>query len=428
MDELSMLEEWAKKSKKPFGLDLDFGAIGDASRMPAGEASGKYVRFPGPPPVAPGSVAPPINIEPIKSVVDSTLNIVQQKGKAADEQIGQTLQTKRPSWEEIQAMLDEKDEPMNSKELMGGALLATLPTLLGGILGGTAGAAGASQGAVTGAQMFVDQRAKDAQRKRDGKLKAAEFRIKAADQEADDAYKKAKLIFDRFNAEVSMFGKASEQTTAALREILKMENEQSFKTGEREATQEFTAEQNDKKAKNQIDLKKTTAGGKGGSGGPKAPKPDQLKAGGFARRLEQAEAVFGELTKSGYNRASRKEELRKNLPEEMQGENLRKQDQAERNFLNAVLRRESGAAIGVDEFSSGVAQYFPRPGDTTQLLAQKRANRLQAFENLKAEAGSGFDAIRQVGTGTTKPTKPIKEMTRAEKIEAIKAAKAARGE
>jgi len=52
-----------------------------------------------------------------------------------------------------------------------------------------------------------------------------------------------------------------------LREILKMENEQSFKTEERKATQEFKAVEADKAREGQVILKKTAPGGKGGGAG-----------------------------------------------------------------------------------------------------------------------------------------------------------------
>lgn len=58
--------------------------------------------------------------------------------------------------------------------------------------------------------------------------------------------------------------------------------------------------------------------------------------------------------------------------------------QAQRDFLNAVLRKESGAAIGKDEFTSGAQQYFPQPGDTPEVIAQKQQNRALAIEGVLA--------------------------------------------
>jgi hypothetical protein len=56
--------------------------------------------------------------------------------------------------------------------------------------------------------------------------------------------------------------------------------------------------------------------------------------------------------------------------------------QAKRDFLNAVLRRESGAVIGESEFVNGEKQYFPQVGDTKQVITQKRANREAAMRGV----------------------------------------------
>lgn len=50
-------------------------------------------------------------------------------------------------------------------------------------------------------------------------------------------------------------------------------------------------------------------------------------------------------------------------------------EQAQRDFINAVLRRESGAVISKEEFSNAQKQYFPEPNDTPGKLEQKRRNR-----------------------------------------------------
>lgn len=125
----------------------------------------------------------------------------------------------------------------------------------------------------------------------------------------------------------------------------------------------------------------------------KEPKHEQYAAGGFAARLAQAENVFSTLAKGGYNRADRLESLKGYLPGELQGDNLRKQEQAERNFINATLRRESGSAISASEFDSAEKQYFPRPGDSPELLTQKAQNRALIKSTMQAEAGPAYGKI-----------------------------------
>ena len=49
--------------------------------------------------------------------------------------------------------------------------------------------------------------------------------------------------------------------------------------------------------------------------------------------------------------------------------------QAKRSFINAILRKESGAAIAESEFANAERQYFPQPGDSPEVIEQKRKNR-----------------------------------------------------
>lgn len=62
-------------------------------------------------------------------------------------------------------------------------------------------------------------------------------------------------------------------------------------------------------------------------------------------------------------------------------------DQARRTFVNAILRRESGAAIAESEFESANQQYFPQPFDPPEVIAQKRAARELATTMMLAASG-----------------------------------------
>lgn len=127
----------------------------------------------------------------------------------------------------------------------------------------------------------------------------------------------------------------------------------------------------------------------------KPPSADQFKAGVFAKRMGQAEDVFGKLEADGYNRADKLSGAAATiLPGAMQGDNTKKQEQAERNFVNALLRRESGSAISSEEFSSAEQQYFPRAGDSADLIEQKRQNRELATQGMTAEAGNAMAQIK----------------------------------
>lgn len=65
----------------------------------------------------------------------------------------------------------------------------------------------------------------------------------------------------------------------------------------------------------------------------------------------------------------------------------RQVEQAQRDFINAVLRQESGAAIGKDEYESAARQYFPEPNDPPEVIAQKRAARETQIRGFAKQAG-----------------------------------------
>lgn len=62
-------------------------------------------------------------------------------------------------------------------------------------------------------------------------------------------------------------------------------------------------------------------------------------------------------------------------------------EQAQRDFINAVLRRESGAAISESEFDNARKQYFPQPGDSKEVVAQKTQNRQRTIDGLNLSGG-----------------------------------------
>lgn len=71
-------------------------------------------------------------------------------------------------------------------------------------------------------------------------------------------------------------------------------------------------------------------------------------------------------------------------------------DQARRNFITAVLRKESGAAISPAEFSNEEKKYFPQAGDTADVIAQKQAARNLAIQAMTVQAGP--QGARQIPT------------------------------
>jgi len=98
----------------------------------------------------------------------------------------------------------------------------------------------------------------------------------------------------------------------------------------------------------------------------------------FGSRMQEANDILETLAKggtdkstpgmnSGYGVGSVVSALSSNDQQQLM--------QAKRNFVNAVLRRESGAVIADSEFANAEKQYFPQIGDTPEVIAQKKTNR-----------------------------------------------------
>lgn len=98
--------------------------------------------------------------------------------------------------------------------------------------------------------------------------------------------------------------------------------------------------------------------------------------------------------------------------------------QAGDEFLQAILRKDTGAAITTGEMESYGRTYLPMPGDGPQVLAQKKVARARALEAMKSGMPpqailNQEEALRKSGsTGAVDKNKPISEMT-DEELEAL---------
>lgn len=64
--------------------------------------------------------------------------------------------------------------------------------------------------------------------------------------------------------------------------------------------------------------------------------------------------------------------------------------QLQRQFTEARLRKESGAAIPPAEYESDAKTYFAQPGDTNETLARKERARSVVLESLRIGAGNAY--------------------------------------
>lgn len=118
----------------------------------------------------------------------------------------------------------------------------------------------------------------------------------------------------------------------------------------------------------------------------------QGKAAGFTDRMLQSEGILGQPDIQSQGTSLVQNNLSK-VPvagNYLVSENRQKYEQAKRDFINAQLRRESGAAISPSEFESADKQYFPIPGDSAEVIKQKAQNRRAAVEAMGREGGPSY--------------------------------------
>lgn len=128
--------------------------------------------------------------------------------------------------------------------------------------------------------------------------------------------------------------------------------------------------------------------------GDKPLTEGQAKAVAFASRMENSISIVDKLAADGVNKSvpgSRAGWGVGTAVNSAQPESFQQLDQAKRDFVNANLRRESGAVISDSEFDNAEKQYFPQVGDGPKVIKQKATNRRIALEGMKADipASSG---------------------------------------
>lgn len=116
----------------------------------------------------------------------------------------------------------------------------------------------------------------------------------------------------------------------------------------------------------------------------------QMAAGLYADRMAKSNEIITKLEEAG---TSLGDSLKSRVPlagNYMVTPEYRQLLQAQRDFVNAVLRRESGAVISDQEFENARQQYFPQPGDDPATIEQKRANRATAIAGIARAAGPNY--------------------------------------
>jgi len=129
----------------------------------------------------------------------------------------------------------------------------------------------------------------------------------------------------------------------------------------------------------------------------------QAKAGAYADRMQIAAPIMDKLddvstyTQRGLERAGKYIGYSTNSPEY---EQLRT---AQKAFLGAVLKLESGATISETEFLRDGSVYFPQPGESLETARLKQRFRQAAMESTIREAGEGYKPASSVAAPQIAP-------------------------
>lgn len=143
------------------------------------------------------------------------------------------------------------------------------------------------------------------------------------------------------------------------------------------------------------------------SGGQLRGKPTegQAAAFGFGLRAKDAQTLLKNLEAKGLAQISLSERAALNAPlgNLLLSSERQQYEQAKRNFISAVLRKESGAAIAETEFRNEDSKYFPQIGDKEQVIEQKTRARELAIRVLERQAGRDIPAQEAAQPPNAKP-------------------------
>lgn len=140
------------------------------------------------------------------------------------------------------------------------------------------------------------------------------------------------------------------------------------------------------------------------------PTADELKAAGFAQRMEFSEGKLKEVEGKVAAQQLKDPNTKYQTPFESTGTQLaggvpliggwarskvateqqKAYRQAQENWVRANLRKESGAVIGDNEMNAEIATYFPMPNDPASVVKQKNDARQVTMNAMRMSAGKSY--------------------------------------
>lgn len=137
-------------------------------------------------------------------------------------------------------------------------------------------------------------------------------------------------------------------------------------------------------------------------GGGKPPKTTEgeKSSAGFLSRMRNAEQTLSNLSEQTRSITSLLVGG-SNFESLVLSEDQQMVLQAQRDWVRAKLRKESGAVIGDDEMAEEVRTYFPLPGDGPATVEQKRLARNEAVRQFEIMSGNALSQAPAAPPATT---------------------------
>lgn len=146
---------------------------------------------------------------------------------------------------------------------------------------------------------------------------------------------------------------------------------------------------------------------------------DQAKAVGFSMNAINANEALNSLEDSGFREMGAVKRSAESIPligghlgtlsHWTQSAEQQQVEQGQRSFVNAINRRESGAAISDTEWENAKKTYFPQPGEDAKTIAQKRRAREIAIQGIKYATGEAAPDIQKFEKEAKQYHKPTAE-------------------
>lgn len=231
----------------------------------------------------------------------------------------------------------------------------------------------------------------------------------AADR--DEAYQGRVYRRDEFNTrmqrdqqqdELHMGERARDRAERAA----EREDEQAFRTGERKARESFERSLAGRVNANEplvsitdpatgqpkLVPRSQAVGQRPASTREQSLTEGQSNAAGFADRMKFNEDFIRRFDAQATSRGNQLRGML--LPNELQSDAQQGYETAKKNWIAAILRKESGAAISPSEYAEGNLQYFPQPGESAAVVEQKRQLRAVSEAAMRRSSGSaGVDGV-----------------------------------